>query len=70
MLTAQTAVLASSVSKYGGGLTGLVIVLVLAFIVSKIAGSKGRSSVVWFVLGLIFPLLSLLVVLVLPRKRG
>lgn len=69
MLLAQSTVLAGSVSKYGGGPIGLLIVLVLAFVVSKIAGGKGRSNVLWFILGFIFPLISLLIILVLPSKR-
>ncbi|MBC7680238.1 MAG: hypothetical protein H7233_14795 [Pseudorhodobacter sp.] len=69
MLTAQNVVLASSISKYGGGPLGLIVVLVLAFVVSRIAKGKGRSTVLWFVLGFIFPLISLIVVLVLPSKR-
>ena len=68
MLAAQTVVLASSVGRYGGGLTGLIIVLLLAFVSSRVASSKGRSPVLWFILGFFFPVIALIVVFLLPRK--
>ena len=68
LLSDQPVILASSVSKYGGGLGGLIIVLILAFICSRIAASKGRRPALWFIIGFFFPLLGIILALVLPRK--
>jgi hypothetical protein len=50
-------------------LIGLVIAVVFAVACSSIAGGKGRGRVLWGILGFFFTLLTLIVVLVLPRKR-
>ena len=69
LISQQNIELAGSVSKYGGGAGGLVVVLILAFVCSRFASSKGRGPVFWFVIGFVFPLLSLIVLAVLPRRR-
>jgi hypothetical protein len=44
----------------------LFIWIVMAFVCSAIAGSKGRSVVGWFVLGFLFSIFALLIVACLP----
>jgi hypothetical protein len=40
----------------------------MAYACSTIAASKGRSSLLWGFLGLVFGLLALIVIAILPRK--
>ena len=49
---------------------GLVIDLVVAFGCASIARSKGRGLVLWGVLGFFFSLLTLIAVLIVPRKHA
>ncbi len=51
-------------------LIGLIVDLVFAFACSAIAGSKGRGRILWGILGFIFSLITLVVVLIMPRKHG
>ncbi len=46
----------------------LVIAVLLAWTCARIAGSKGYSPVLFGILGFFFWLITLIVVLVLPRK--
>ncbi len=48
----------------------LVVSLIFAFACSAIAGSKGRGRILWGILGFFFSLITLVVVLLLPRKKG
>lgn len=49
---------------------GLVIDLVVAFGCASIAGSKGRGRVLWGIFGFLFSLLTLIAVLIVPRKHA
>jgi hypothetical protein len=48
----------------------LVIAIVFAVACNRIAVSKGRGPILWAVLGFFFSLISLIVILVLPRKTA
>ncbi len=48
---------------------GLIIDLVFAFACAAIADKKGRSRVLYGILGFFFSIITLIVVLVLPRRR-
>ena len=44
--------------------------LIFSFIVAIAAGSRGRSGIGWFILGIfISPILALILVLILPNRR-
>jgi hypothetical protein len=47
----------------------VLVSLVFAFACSAIAGGKGRGRVLWGVLGFFFSLITLIVVLIMPRKH-
>ena len=47
----------------------LVYYVMMALIWAGIAQGKGRSGLVWFVLALMFPVLSWLAILLLPARR-
>ena len=47
----------------------LVFALLFAWLCARIAGGKGHSPVLFGILGFFFTLITLIVVLVLPRKR-
>jgi hypothetical protein len=47
----------------------VLVSLVFAFACSAIAGSKGRGRFVWGILGFFFSLITLIVVLIVPRKH-
>jgi uncharacterized membrane protein YoaK (UPF0700 family) len=51
-------------------LIGLVIAVVCAVVCHRIATTKGRSPVLWAVLGFLFPLIALIVIALLPSKRA
>lgn len=48
---------------------GLVIAVVMGIACAVIAGNKGRRGGLWFVLGFLFSLISLVIILILPRKN-
>ena len=50
-------------------LIGIIIDLIFAFACSRIATSKGRGAILWGILGFFFSLITLIVVLILPRRR-
>ncbi len=50
-------------------LISLVISVVAAYACYRIAEGKGRSGVLWGVLGFFFSLITLIVILILPSKR-
>ncbi|MDQ2728058.1 MAG: hypothetical protein M3Y91_09405 [Actinomycetota bacterium] len=52
--------------RYG---IGIIISLLFAFGCSRLASSKGRGPILWGILGFFFTLITLIVVLILPRKR-
>ena len=49
-------------------LIGLAIAIVVAVLCYRIAEGKGRSGVLWGILGFIFPIIALIIILVLPSK--
>jgi len=48
---------------------GIIVDLVFAFACSAIAGGKGRGRILWGILGFFFSLITLIVVLIMPRKH-
>ncbi len=48
----------------------LVISIVFAVACNRIAVGKGRGPILWAVLGFLFSLISLIIILVLPRKSA
>jgi hypothetical protein len=50
-------------------LIGIIIDLIFAFACSRIASSKGRGPVLWGILGFFFSLITLIVVLIVPRRH-
>lgn len=51
------------------GLLGAVIVVALALVTASVAETKGQSGLLWFVLGLFFPVVSLLIAALLHPTR-
>jgi predicted cobalt transporter CbtA len=49
-------------------LISLAIAIVIAVLCYRIAEGKGRSGVLWGILGFIIPLIALIIILVLPDK--
>jgi tetrahydromethanopterin S-methyltransferase subunit F len=47
---------------------GLVISVIFAFVCSAIARSKDRGPILWGILGFLFSIITLIIVLVMPRK--
>ena len=48
---------------------GLVIAVVMGIACAFIASNKGRRGVLWFALGFLFSIISLIIILILPRKN-
>lgn len=51
--------------RYG---IGLIVDLIFAFACATLAGNKGRSRVLWGILGFFFSIITLIVVLIIPRR--
>jgi hypothetical protein len=49
-------------------LISLAIAIVIAVLCYRIAEGKGRSGVLWGILGFIIPIIALIIILVLPDK--
>ena len=49
---------------------GLAVAIAVAAVCYRIAESKGRRGALWAVLGFFFPVIALVVVFVLPDRRG
>ncbi len=49
---------------------GLALAIVIAVVCYRIAEGKGRSGVLWGILGFFFPVIALIVVLLLSDKRA
>jgi ABC-type antimicrobial peptide transport system permease subunit len=58
--------LAAIVVYYG---FGFLWALVFALLSAWVAGRKGRSPLLWGILGFFFSLITLIIVLLLPRRR-
>jgi hypothetical protein len=55
------------------GIKGIFVLIgsvIAAIICAVIAGTKGRSALGWGVLGLFFSILTLIVVIIIPSKKG
>jgi hypothetical protein len=70
-------VLAASQPEAAGfilrGIKGIFVAVgsvIAAIICAVIAGTKGRSAILWGVLGLFFSILTLIVVIVIPSKKA
>ncbi len=50
-------------------LISLAIAIVFAVVCYRIAEGKGRSGVLWGILGFLFPIIALIIILVLPSKQ-
>jgi hypothetical protein len=61
-------VLAAGGVRAFGSLIGFILAILIAYACASIARSKGRSSVVWGILGFFFTLIALLIIALLPRK--
>ena len=49
---------------------GLAVAIAVAAVCYRIAEGKGRSGVLWAVLGFFVPVIALVIVFVLPDRRG
>jgi predicted cobalt transporter CbtA len=49
---------------------GVVLALVIAVVCYRIAESKGRSGVLWGILGFFFPVIALVIIFLLSDKRA
>ena len=49
-------------------LISIVVVLIFGAACGTIASNKGRRSVLWFILGAIGTIISLVIILILPKK--
>jgi hypothetical protein len=47
----------------------VIVSLVFAFACSAIANGKGRGRILWGILGFFFSLITLIVVLIIPKKH-
>lgn len=55
------------------GIKGIFVAIgsvIAAVICAVIAGTKGRSAIGWGILGLFFSIITLIVVIVIPRKNN
>lgn len=48
----------------------LAIAITIAVVCYRIAEGKGRSGVLWGIVGFLLPIVGLIIVLVLPDKRA
>ena len=51
-------------------LIGLAIAIAIAAVCYRIAEGKGRSGVLWGIIGFFFPIIGLIIVFVLSDKRA
>jgi hypothetical protein len=72
MLVAAHSLQAVGTHFNGGYYYGVsvVLALVFAFVCAAIAGRKGRSRLLWGVLGFLFHIITLIVIALLPSKRA
>ena len=52
-----------------GSLLGFIVAILIGYVCSRIANSKGRGTTLWAILGFFFTLIALIVILILPSKR-
>ncbi|HEY7859202.1 MAG TPA: hypothetical protein VIC82_11955 [Candidatus Nanopelagicales bacterium] len=60
----------SSDVSYGYSIVGLIVGIIFAWACAKIAGGKGYSAVLFAILGFFFSCITLVIVLVLPRRTS
>jgi hypothetical protein len=65
----MTSVLAAGGISTFGSLIGFIIAILIAYACASIARSKGRSPVVWGILGFFFTLIALVIIVLLPRRN-
>jgi hypothetical protein len=72
MLVASQMIEAAGTHFNGGYFYGVsvVLALVFAFVCAAIAGRKGRSRLLWGILGFFFHIITLIVIALLPSKRA
>jgi hypothetical protein len=46
----------------------IIFQVIVAMICAVMADRKGRSAIGWFLLGVLFPLIALIIILFLPHK--
>jgi hypothetical protein len=63
-------VLAAGGIRTFGSFLGFLLALLIGFASSRIAAAKGRGHVIWFIVGFFFTLVALIVIALLPSKRG
>ncbi len=51
-------------------LIAIVVALIFGAACGTIASGKGRRATLWFILGCIGTIISLVIILILPRKEG
>lgn len=68
-IVAATTEASSGMGSPVGSVIGLVIALLFAFGCYKLAQSKGRGPILWAILGFFFTLITLIVLLIIPRKN-
>jgi membrane associated rhomboid family serine protease len=61
-------VLYASSATTWGWILSFVVSVVLAYVCARIAVSKGRSGVLFGILGFFFSIITLIVIIILPRK--
>ncbi len=49
--------------------TGLIVSIVFAIVCASLAGGRNRSRVGWAILGFFFPIIALVVLLILGKKK-
>jgi hypothetical protein len=65
----MTSVLAAGGISTFGSLISFILAILIAYACSSIARSKGRSPVVWGILGFFFTLITLIIIVLLPRRN-
>jgi multisubunit Na+/H+ antiporter MnhE subunit len=59
---------AGGISTFGS-IIGFLIAILIGYVCSRIARTKGRGTTLWFILGFFFTIISLIVIALLPKKR-
>jgi len=52
-----------------GSIVAFIFTIAMAYACAVIAQRKGRSRLIWFILGGLFSVVTLIAVLVIPRRR-
>ncbi len=68
----ETVLLAQTTLEARGSITTVLVPIahiIFAIVCASIAGAKGRSALGWGILGFFFSLITLIVVIFIPRKK-